>query len=57
MPTAKEYRQHAQDCLELAKTATDLFSKQSMTELAEEFNNAADEWERFRRLRNALIKR
>ena len=42
MPTAKEYRQHAQECLELAKLATDVFTKQSMMELAEEFNKAAD---------------
>jgi hypothetical protein len=42
MPTAKEYRQQARQCLELAKAAKDLYAKQAMTELAEEFNKAAD---------------
>ena len=57
MPTAKEYRQHAQECVELANAAADLFAKQSMTELAEEFNKAADELERFHRFRDALTDR
>jgi phosphate uptake regulator len=43
MPMAREYRKQARDCLELGKAATDLFAKQSMMELAEEFNKAADE--------------
>ena len=42
MPTAKDYRQQAQQCLELAKAAKDSYTKQAMTELAEEFNKAAD---------------
>ena len=46
MPTAKDYRQQAQQCLELAKAAKDLYAKQAMTELAEEFNKAADTLER-----------
>jgi hypothetical protein len=46
MPMAKEYRQQARDCLELAKASTDLFAKQSMMELADELNKAADELER-----------
>jgi hypothetical protein len=46
MPTAKEYRQQAQECLELAKAAGDLYAKQAMTELAEKFNKAADDLER-----------
>jgi len=45
MPMAKEYRKQARDCLELGKAATDLFTKQSMMELADEFNKAADELE------------
>jgi len=57
MPTAQEYRQQAQECVGLANAATDLFTKQSMTELADEFNKAADELERFHRFRDALIKR
>jgi hypothetical protein len=45
MPIAKEYRQKAQDCLELAKWATDVFSKEAMVELAEESYRTADELE------------
>ena len=46
MPTAKEYRQQAHHCLELAKEAKELYAIRAMMELAEEFNNAADELER-----------
>ena len=46
MPTEKEYRQQAQKCLELAKATKALYAKQAMTELAEEFNKAADDLER-----------
>jgi hypothetical protein len=46
MPTAKEYRREAQECVELAKVARDQFAKQAMAELAEEFNKAADALER-----------
>ena len=46
MPTAKEYRQQAQDCLELAGEATEPYAIRAMMELAEEFNKAADELER-----------
>ena len=42
MPTAKEYRRQAQECLELAKMARDLYAKQAMAELAEEFDKTAD---------------
>jgi len=46
MPTAQQYRQHAQDCLELAKGTKELYAKQAMTELATEFNKAAEKLER-----------
>jgi hypothetical protein len=46
MPTAKKYRRQAQECVELAKVAKDVFAKQAMAELAEEFNKAADALER-----------
>jgi hypothetical protein len=46
MPTAKQYRQQAQECLELAKAATDLYAIRALTELAEEFNKAAETQER-----------
>jgi hypothetical protein len=40
---AREYRQRAKDCLELAKGAEDPFSKEAMLELAREFNKAAEQ--------------
>jgi 3-methyladenine DNA glycosylase AlkC len=46
MPTAKEYRQQAKECLELAKGAKDLYVKEAMAELAEEFRKTADLLER-----------
>jgi hypothetical protein len=46
MPTAKEYRRQAQDCLELAKEAKEVYAVRALTELADEFNKAADEVER-----------
>jgi hypothetical protein len=42
MPTAKEYRQQAKECVELAKAAKDLYAKEAMAELAEEFSKIAD---------------
>ena len=45
MPAGKEYRQQAEECLELAKTATDAYAIEAMTELAQEFNKAAEELE------------
>jgi hypothetical protein len=37
MPTSKEYRQHAEDCLKLANTATDHFAKVGLEDLNHEF--------------------
>jgi hypothetical protein len=42
MPTAKEYRQQAKECLDLAKEAEEFYARQTMVELAEEFNAAAE---------------
>jgi hypothetical protein len=42
MPTSKEYRQHAEDCLKLANTATDHFAKVGLEDLAHEFQQAAN---------------
>ena len=41
MPTSKEYWQHAEQCLELAKEADDFYVKSALTELAEEFKKQA----------------
>ena len=50
MATPKEYRQHAAECLELAK-AKEFFVKSALTELAEEFNKRADQMERAERVK------
>jgi hypothetical protein len=42
MPTPNEYREQAKECLELAKEAKDLYAKEAMVELAEEFGAAAE---------------
>jgi hypothetical protein len=45
MPTPKEYRQQARECLERARASEDAFTIQAMTELAEEFTRAAEQLE------------
>jgi hypothetical protein len=44
--TAREYRQHAREYLELAKAANDHFARVAMMELAQEYNYAAWKLER-----------
>jgi hypothetical protein len=46
MPSVKEYRQRAQECLQLAEVATQPYAIEVLAELAAEFNKAADELER-----------
>jgi len=46
MPSAKEYRQRAQECLQLAEAATQAYAILELAELAAEFNKAADDLER-----------
>jgi hypothetical protein len=41
MPTSKEYRQHAEECLELAKQAEEFYVKTALVELADEFKEQA----------------
>jgi hypothetical protein len=41
MPTSKEYRQQADQCLELANKAEDFYVKSALIELAEEFKEHA----------------
>ena len=53
MPTAKQYRQQAEQCSELAKAAKDLYAIESLMELAQEFHNAADQLDRKVRARRA----
>ena len=42
MPSSKEYWQHAQQCLELAKEAEDFYVKSALIELAEKFKKQAE---------------
>ncbi len=42
MLTAKVYRQQAKECLVLAKAAKNLYAKEAMLELAEEFSKIAE---------------
>ena len=42
MRTAKEYRRHATECLRLANEAKDLYAREAMKELAQEFSAAAE---------------
>jgi hypothetical protein len=46
MPTSKECRQHAEECLNLAKEATQIYARQALLELAAEFRQVAKELER-----------
>ena len=45
MPTSKEYRQHAQACLSLARTALDLYAQEALLELASDFDRLAQKAE------------
>jgi len=42
MPMAKEYRQQAKECLELAKAVKEQYVKETMAELAEELSTTAE---------------
>jgi hypothetical protein len=44
--TSGQYRQRAQECLELARASNDVFVQVALTELAQEFGRAADQAER-----------
>jgi hypothetical protein len=46
MPTPKECRQHAEECLKLAKETTQIYARQALLELAAEFREIAEELER-----------
>jgi hypothetical protein len=46
MPTPKECRQHAEECLKLAKETTQIYARQALLELATEFREIAKELER-----------
>jgi hypothetical protein len=46
MPTSKECRQHAEECLKLAKETTQIYARQALLELAAEFRAIGEEFER-----------
>ena len=48
MSTPAEYRQRARDCLQLARSATDVYAQVALAELADEFQAAAEELEQTR---------
>src|SRR6266700_6199103 len=55
MPTPKECRQHAEECLKLANETTQLYARLALLELAAEFREIADELER--RSRSSHVSR
>ena len=46
MPTAQEYRYQAEECLELAREAKELYVQTALVELAREFIDKARELEK-----------
>jgi hypothetical protein len=42
MPTSKEYRQRAEGCLQLARTAEEFYVKTALAELAADFIKMAE---------------
>jgi F0F1-type ATP synthase membrane subunit b/b' len=49
MPTPKELRAQATECLELANRTTEFFAKEALRELAQELNRKARQAERHER--------
>ena len=45
MPTSKECRQHAEECLRLANETTQIYARQALLELAAEFREIAAQLE------------
>jgi hypothetical protein len=45
MPTSKECRQHAEECLRLANETTQIYARQALLELAAEFREFAEQLE------------
>jgi hypothetical protein len=46
MPTPKEFRKNADDCLRLAREADEIYAKMALIELASEFRLLAEHLER-----------
>jgi len=46
MPTAKEYREQAKECMALANTASEFYARAALTELARKLSRDARQAER-----------
>jgi hypothetical protein len=46
MPTPREYRQQAEDCMSLAREAEELYVKNALVEMAADFTELAEKLER-----------
>jgi hypothetical protein len=57
MATARQYQVRAKVCLELAKEAKDIYARDAMLELAEEFKKAAEKLERHHSVRAGSLER
>ncbi|TMJ94727.1 MAG: hypothetical protein E6G77_22180 [Alphaproteobacteria bacterium] len=53
MPTPKECRQHAEECVKLANETPQIYARLALLELAAEFRDVADELEGRSRLSHA----
>jgi hypothetical protein len=45
MPTPQEYRQQAEECLELARQAKEIHAKKTLIEMAADFHEIAEKLE------------
>jgi hypothetical protein len=57
LEVANQYRRQAQQCVELAKAALDGYAVEGMTELAQDFNRAAEDLEHRRTTRAPGLKK
>jgi hypothetical protein len=55
MPTAKELRLQAKECLQLAKAAREFYVRTALTEMARKFNREARQAERRERDSNLRV--
>jgi len=55
MPTPKLYRRQAEDCVELANEATELYAKTALLELAAEFRESAERLEHHAGTKRAIL--
>jgi hypothetical protein len=56
MPTSQQYRQQADECLELIDKASEWYVRMALLQLAEEFKKRAEHLERRRKGKAASVK-